>query len=316
MACSRQVRHRRAQRDQHRVGVDDLFKLTRVRPGGRRRVHGGHHQRQPRRQLRRGGAERGLVGVVVVRGPPGGVQPRGHEQHVGVVGVGVGEHGEPAEAGGAELIQLAGVDPDLTGPGDEAVVDDLAEPFVDPRRRRGVQRGMGPVAPLPFPVRQRQVRFGMAGCGPEAGQSGLGQRRPGDAQPAGPRTGRAWQWSRYRGEARCRCRCRPGDAQPAGPRTGRAGQWSRYRSDAGRRRWPRPRCRPGDAQPGGAEAGWGERLGCHGLLSSGLTALARSSTPASHGVKSSGRAAISAASGPGLAHRTPRTSVSLAEGTP
>ncbi len=140
----------RAQRDQDGIAPDVLLQLLGVTTGVGRRVHGRGDQRQPGRQLRGGRAEVALVGVVVVGRPPRRVELGGDQQVVGVVAVGVGEHGQPPVAGGGELLHPPLVNAGPLGPRHQAPVDLRAEVVVDADGLGHVQRRVGAVAPLPL----------------------------------------------------------------------------------------------------------------------------------------------------------------------
>jgi hypothetical protein len=149
---ARQVLDAGAQRDEHRVGAQPLLELAGEPAGGGDRVHGRHHQREAGWQLGRRGAHLAVVGVEVVGGPPRGVELGGDQQPVGVVAVGVAQHGQPAEPGAADLVELVVGEPAVGRPHDQPIVDLLGEGGVDPLDDGAVQRRGRPVAPGPLHV--------------------------------------------------------------------------------------------------------------------------------------------------------------------
>jgi hypothetical protein len=80
-----------------------------------------------------------VVAVVVVGSPLRQRALGGGEQAVGVFGLGMSEHDQPAEVRFAYVVEIAGVDADLLGPPDELLVDRVAECRVVAQRRWAVE---------------------------------------------------------------------------------------------------------------------------------------------------------------------------------
>ncbi len=128
------------QRHQNGIAPKGLVELTGEFASGRDRVHRRHDQREPWRGFRWRGTEFAVVGVVVVGGPPGRVQLRRDQEQIGIVGVGVGEHREPPEAGLADLVESLAGESALLRPDNQAAVDLLGEWLVDPLDHWAVER--------------------------------------------------------------------------------------------------------------------------------------------------------------------------------
>ena len=156
-------------------------------------------QRQPRPDDPRVGSQLDLVDVVVVGRPLRHDAFRRRQQAVGVARRGVREHDQAPEVARPQAIEVVGVDPDLLGPGDEPLVDLLAQRRVVADRARAEElrhRLLVPASsgstscarPPPRAARAERPRRRGAQAGGAGEDRGGRRRRP---APAASRPARA-----------------------------------------------------------------------------------------------------------------------------
>ncbi len=133
----------RAQRPEHGILGDPLLEPGRVVDRQLGRVDHRLGEGEPLPDEVRLGAGPLVVDVMVVDGPFAQRAARRREQPVGVVAVGVGEHDQPPEVRGPDLVEAAGVDAGLPRPGDEPLVHLPSQGGVVADRRRAVELGQG-----------------------------------------------------------------------------------------------------------------------------------------------------------------------------